>query len=477
MKMKTFQADTMQEALSMVKDEMGPDAIILKSRRASRKVGMKTQPCFEVTAALEETTPVARPAPMSVVAKAPVGRAQTPATPGMYDWKGSLRRVDDEGTAVKKSIEQTTVSAVPASTNSGSLIELLRSEIREMKDHVKTPSQELRALKDEIKAMMDAASIRNRTPAPVQVAATFNVPPASPVPAKASDLQACLTEMDIEPELASELVQAINVFNPDRRTGAPFSTPETTVKDTEILAKCMADRIRVTGGIRLIPRRPTTVALVGPTGVGKTTTLAKLAALAKLEQGKKVGIISADNFRMGANEQLQLFGRTAGIPVRAVFSAADVTQAQKDFADCDLILVDTAGRSHTHLEMWRELQSLLSSLRPDEIHLVLSGPTRMRELWHQYGLYRELGATSLIFTKVDECLTLGCLYNLARRAEAPLSYLCNGQIIPDHILLAKPETVAAAIANEAKFGMTAKIGSASKSAATAKAGLMAGITR
>jgi flagellar biosynthesis protein FlhF len=195
------------------------------------------------------------------------------------------------------------------------------------------------------------------------------------------------------------------------------------------------------------------VALVGPTGVGKTTTLAKLGALAKIQQGKKVGIISADSFRMGANEQLEIFGRTAGIPVKSVFSAADVAQAQRDFADRDLILVDTAGRSHGHKEMWRELQGLLHCLSPDEIHLVLAGPTRMRELWHQYGLYRDLGASSLIFTKLDECLSLGCVYNLARRAEAPIAYLCNGQVIPDHILLARADLLAGALAEAARAAL------------------------
>jgi flagellar biosynthesis GTPase FlhF len=92
----------------------------------------------------------------------------------------------------------------------------------------------------------------------------------------------------------------------------------------------------------------------------------------------------------------------------------------------------------------------------------------MRELWHQYGLYRDLGATSLIFTKLDECLTLGCLYNLARRAEAPLSYLCNGQVIPDHILLAKPETVASAIAAAAKAGLAARSGEAARGSEVAR---------
>jgi flagellar biosynthesis protein FlhF len=454
MKMKTFQADTMQEALSMVKEEMGPDAIILKSRRASRKVGGKVQACFEVTAAQEE----------SLAARANAMQSPAATEVSTYNWKGSLHHVDETG----KTKQGRTVSAPHASlpANSGSLLELLRNEIREMKDQVSAPSQEMKDLKNEIKAMMESAAAR--TQAAIRSEATRvasiatsqktlgRVPAHSSMPGhpEMHGLREHLLEMEVESELASELLQASSLRNSGRRVDAAFGSSEAMDKELEVLAQCMAEKIRVTGGIRLMPGRPTTVALVGPTGVGKTTTLAKLATLAKMQQGKKVGIISADSFRMGANEQLELFGRTAGIPVRPVFSPADVAQAQQDFANYDLILVDTAGRSHTHLEMWSELQGLLRCLHPDEIHLVLSGPTRMRELRHQYGLYRDLGASSLIFTKLDECLTLGCLYNLARRAEAPLSYLCNGQVIPDHIQLAQPVSVASAITTSVKALMS-----------------------
>src|SRR5690606_1075112 len=456
------------------KEEMGPDAVILKSRRTTRKLLGKTKACFEVTAALEESL-FARPAP--VPADRQAARETTPArdrasaAPGMYDWRGSLRRVDQDGNESRPVSapdpreynvqEPARRASAPEAARGGrnagkedrgdELIELLRSELKEMKERADRPTAELMNLKEEIRAMMESAASRasasmaagSRQVEAKAFARQATAPSAAWIPHPGfQNLRECLVEMDMDPALASE---AVNAAYSEFRSAAKLerSGTETSAepgdRETALLARNLAERIRVTGGIRLRPGRPTTVALVGPTGVGKTTTLAKLAALAKLQQGQKDGIISADSFRMGANEQLELFGRTAGIPVKPVFSPPDVVQAQREFADCDLILVDTAGRSHTHKEMWRELQGLLHCLAPDEIHLVLSGPTRMRELWHQYGLYRDLGAGSIIFTKLDECLSLGCLYNLARKAEAPLSYLCNGQVIPDHIMLARTD--------------------------------------
>jgi flagellar biosynthesis protein FlhF len=521
--MKTYQADTMQEALALVKEEMGPDAVILKSRRTTRRLGGRTQACFEVTAALEESlaqrgaAQPARPEPAYPARPAPAAAAdrlpsrEGPARPGAlprpmagrippaegYDWRGSLRRVASEdadndaapetasGARPRPPSPAAAIRAArapafdrrtsPISSPPGAerrapaaqapetadadhrLLEMLRGELKALQEKAELPARELKGLKDEIKAMMEAAASRaaalhaQAAPPPRQFGRAMS-PAALAASSELQALQQGLVDLEMDPALAAEAAgtaaSALRGLAP-----AELAASNAGAKESECLARALAERIRVSGGIRLKPGRPATVALIGPTGVGKTTTLAKLAALAKMQQGKKVGIISADSFRMGANEQLEIFGRTAGIPVRSVFSPADVGQAQREFSDRDLILVDTAGRSHGHKEMWRELQGLLHCLAPDEIHLVLAGPTRMRELWHQYGLYRDLGASSLIFTKLDECLSLGCVYNLARRAETPLAYLCNGQVIPDHILLAKPEVLAGALAEAARASL------------------------
>jgi flagellar biosynthesis protein FlhF len=500
MKMKTYQADTMQEALTLVKDEMGPDAVILKSRRTNRRIGGKLQPCFEVTAALEEPLAARAPAqsarPDAQPARAAIPRPMAGRIPPAegYDWRGTLRRVEADAADGAQPIQHarnaeairsarsgtssadrraTPVSAPPGAERRAApslpraeaeaeadqkLIDMLRGEMKALQEKAEMPARELKVLKDEIRAMMESAAARltaaqaQATPAPRQFGRAMSPATAWITNADLQALQDGLVELEMDPALAAEAAgtafAALRSLPPIELAGGAAGG-----RETEYLTRALAERIRVSGGIRLKPGRPVTVALVGPTGVGKTTTLAKLGALAKIQQGKKVGIISADSFRMGANEQLEIFGRTAGIPVKSVFSAADVAQAQRDFADRDLILVDTAGRSHGHKEMWRELQGLLHCLSPDEIHLVLAGPTRMRELWHQYGLYRDLGASSLIFTKLDECLSLGCVYNLARRAEAPIAYLCNGQVIPDHILLARADLLAGALAEAARAAL------------------------
>jgi flagellar biosynthesis protein FlhF len=412
-------------------------------------------------------------------AGAPIRGGRVPdAAPGTYDWKGSLRRVDEEGRPVPAAAREAKRNGAADGAVQEDLLEMLRNELREMKDKVDMPTREIQVLKKEIKAMIDtvaglkadgaahgpAARPGARHATQLNQAVLAPQPPSAPgvqdfaspgaLPPGLRGLHGYLLEMDVDADLAAELAYAAAdprvaaaPLRPEDLRRVPAGAPDSGALAD--LAGAMAARVRTTGGVRLRPGKPAVVALVGPTGAGKTTTLCKLAALAKMHQGKRVGILSADSFRMGANEQLELFGRTAGIPVRPLFSAADAAPALREFALCDLVLVDTAGRSHAHPEAWVELQALLRALSADEIHLVLSCTTRMREMIHQAGMYgglcRLAPACGVVFTKLDECLSLGCMYNLARRLEAPVSYLCDGQVIPDHISLATPQSLAAKV--------------------------------
>src|SRR5690606_37625720 len=258
MKMKTYQADTMQEALALVKDEMGPDAVILKSRRTTRKLLGKTKACFEVTAALEESL-FARPAP--VPADRQAARETTPAralsrtpsrpgtpgpeasrdrasaAPGMYDWRGSLRRVDEEGNEPRPVSardpreynvqEPARRASAPEAARGGrnagkedrgdELIELLRSELKEMKERADRPTAELMNLKEEIRAMMESAASRasasmaagSRQVEAKAFARQATAPSAAWIPHPGfQNLRECLVEMDMDPALASEAVNA-----------------------------------------------------------------------------------------------------------------------------------------------------------------------------------------------------------------------------------------------------------------------------
>lgn len=505
MKMKTYQADSMQEALSKVKEEMGPDAVILKSRKATRKVNGKNVPCFEVTAALEDISVPVRVPSRTQIASPMTGRAapaypapitvdenledrRTPARSGLpgiperrapraaepqpdwvpqprpmagrvpdpaYDWRGSLKRIDENGRDANRrpAEEPPAAAAKDVGRQQEGLLELMREELRQVREKVDMPTREIQELKGEIKAMFEAAAKSNQANQAnlaTQAASAARTVPRPPASATAVPAHSAAGILDFtSPGALPEDLRALHAWLVERDFDADLAAELCFAARSMPLADAMAARVRATGGVRLRAGKPAVVALVGPTGAGKTTTLCKLAALAKMHQGKRVAILSADSFRMGANEQLDLFGRTAGIPVRQLFSAADAAPALKEFATCDLILVDTAGRSHAHPEAWSGLQNLLKALGPDEIHLVLSCTTRMRELLHQAGLYGNLGrlaaACGVVFTKLDECVTLGSLYNLARRLDAPVSYLCDGQVIPDHISLATPQSLASKV--------------------------------
>jgi len=180
---------------------------------------------------------------------------------------------------------------------------------------------------------------------------------------------------------------------------------------------------------------PRMLALAGPTGVGKTTTLAKLAATANLLDKQKVGLISADTYRIAAIDQLKTFAGILDIPIKVVFSPAELREALNDFKDFDRIFVDTAGRSPNNDDRIEELRELVGAVEDLHCHLVISATTRPKDMKLVCDRFRPAGFSRVIFTKIDETCTLGPALGLMYKEGLPASYLTNGQSVPDDIIL------------------------------------------
>ncbi len=174
----------------------------------------------------------------------------------------------------------------------------------------------------------------------------------------------------------------------------------------------------------------------GPTGVGKTTTIAKLTANLCLHQKKRVGLISIDNYRVAAMEQLKTYARILGIPCFPAFNEKDMRFALSRLKEKDVILIDTAGRSHYDTDHINELITLLGSDIPVERHLVLSVATNETEMEAAAKNFGRLGFQSYVFTKLDEARSRGVIINQIMKMKAPISFVANGQRVPEDIAAA-----------------------------------------
>ena len=197
------------------------------------------------------------------------------------------------------------------------------------------------------------------------------------------------------------------------------------------LQQLVAEEIRTVGPIRVTPGKRHTVALVGPTGVGKTTTIAKLAIDYRQKKNCQVGLITLDLSRMGAVEQLQTFAAVIGIPMLCAATRRQMKDAIERMADFDLVLIDTAGQSRAGEMTLQEMHVLFEAAQVDEIMLVLASTARSRLLTKTVQSFAPIGVTSLVLTKLDEALGLGNLYPLLQATTLPVSYLTNGQKVPD----------------------------------------------
>lgn len=211
------------------------------------------------------------------------------------------------------------------------------------------------------------------------------------------------------------------------------------------LARLIEESLPPCRPLRLAARARSVVALVGPTGVGKTTTVAKLAASFRLKQQRKVGLITVDTYRIAAVEQLRTYADILDVPMEVVATPREMRSAVERMAQHDLVLIDTAGRSPRDQVRLQELRAMLAEAQPDEVQLVLSTVASGESLVRTVEQFAPVGVTALMLTKLDEAHGLGQLLPLAASSSLPISYVTHGQNVPDDIAPADRRHLAQAI--------------------------------
>jgi len=429
MQTRTFQAKNMTEAMQMVKAELGPDAMIISSRKERRKgiLGILTKPVFKITAALE---------------------------PPLQRRTVSFREEEERGETTRDEFRR-------------SMLEPLARELRELRERVDSlvPREEkgdrnASASSGATAVPEKAAAPRTEIPAPevespelyefkrmlldsVRAEAGIAAPATQPLPgAEAgpfSRISAALHEAGLGEAAIRVLME--KAMSSDNRIDREEDLMERFKEALETTSKC-------SGPIRLKKNGTKIVALVGPTGVGKTTTIAKLAALYTMGRKAKVALVTIDTFRVGAVEQLKTYSRIMGVPLEVASTAKELEKALSSHQDKDLILIDTVGRSPRDQEMLEGLRTMLDSSYSIETHLCVAATTRERELRAIVESFGVMQITRLLVTKLDESSSFGSIVNLQIDKKLPLSYLTRGQRVPEDIEPASGKKVAELILGE-----------------------------
>ena len=184
------------------------------------------------------------------------------------------------------------------------------------------------------------------------------------------------------------------------------------------------------------------VAFIGPTGVGKTTCIAKLATISKILHNLDVGIISIDTYRLGAIDQLRIFSEIVDIDLLIAYEPEEMPALLKKFKSKDIIFIDTAGRSQKNTEHLKKMKEFLDVVKPDSTHLVLSSTSTTKTLYDAADKFDLFDYSSIVFTKIDEAVVYGNMLNVSANFNKPIIYLTNGQVIPDDIISAEPDFIA-----------------------------------
>jgi len=383
MLIKKFQGATEQEALQLAKQELGKDVIIthIKSIKPKGIYRLFKKPLVEITAAVDEER--------------------------IYEKKTGYQHIAEE---IKKNPyefrvkEEEKSSAIEQKLDS--LQSMLEKQMREQQSTNVEKEKEEPAAEEMTAAMACVQMIYNQ-----------------------------LIANEVEEVYANKVIAEIEQsLKPDATVDNILST---------IYQKIVL-KLGETKELEFEEGKTKYVFFIGPTGVGKTTTIAKLASSLKLGKKAKVALFTADTYRIAAVDQLRSYATILGIPLRVIYSETEIKDAVEEYKDYDIVLIDTAGRSHKNREQRDDIEKLLLSVPEEsrEIYLVLSATTKYKDLVKITETYSAIAKYNLIFTKLDETAGIGNIFNIKMLTGAPLSYTTFGQSVPDDISKINPQAVA-----------------------------------
>jgi len=513
MNLKTFRGNSMAEALSEVKKDLGRDAVILHTRtiRVGGVLGVGKRSIVEITASDQEPGPPrTRPRPRVPTTRLPA-TAPAPMPLSIQPQVMAHANTSSPAASPARHAPPPAPAQAPSNTQSDEFIagmpwaSVFEQQPTRSQPQVPPPQPPAPQPFDESRPR--PVSIDLNTPDSIEASAPRSQPPAQPtapvtpqasppvqrntaptvrlpaeltagmegelsqikamlgqvlrstrsglagvgvLPEPLLEIYTALLDQEVPDAIAESIIgQACNELTPDE-----LEAPE-IVRATVL--RLIASRIRVSDSWppRREAERPSVIALVGPTGVGKTTTLAKLAAGLKLKRGLRVGLVTCDTYRIAAVEQLRTYAEIIGVPLRVALSPSELRDGIDVMSDCDVVLVDTAGRSQHDAERIAELRALTEAAKPDQTHLVLSAASSQGVLRRACDNFTPLSPDRLLLTKIDEAVGLGPLLEILERTHLPMSFISTGQEVPDHIERACSERIARRILPISKPGPAA----------------------
>jgi len=469
----TFRADTMLEAIDLVRQELGSDAVILNTRHFEQKrmfPWQKQKAEVEITAGLDvnirgsqaASSPArtkkrrtmsnrsVQPSMGKVLAAAEPAQVSTaqPVSRKVHSGLPKPARENRLPSAKKKKSTAPLFKPMPSLDEAaGSTQNESRPSAAEnaLKKLAEQPAQEptlanniqsdafSRRL-DSIQRMIE--NLGNQRQAKL----------GEEIPDELFHLYAELIDEDVGEQLSRDLIFRL------KRSCTPRQLEDLQATKA-VLSSIVESEIECSGPIVPTPGRRKVVALVGPTGVGKTTTIAKLAANFRLRDGVKMGLVTVDTYRVAAVEQLRTYAEIIDLPMKVVTSPLEMRRALDELIGLDLVLIDTAGRSPRDDLQIQELKTLLAEADVDEVHLVMSLTSSVRSIEETAKKFASANVTSLLLTKLDEAAGLGAMLSVAQKVAFPISYLTTGQDVPDDIEPARAGRISRLILGQEKLDL------------------------